>query len=259
MPAPPPEPLAPASSYVSAARCDGPQLGGTPDPTIKVDLIGNSSAHEVEGCLGQILTDRKHATVNIITQSAFAFCELFVAPSGGIVSTRMQPDADLVIIYGMRGTGRVDTAPCMQRNGQPPLFQWVNDAHEIVKKYLDAPGVSSTLKILLVPQPVPAGQRGVDPSSTGYVNIAKQHPGRVFVGDVGKFARQGNLWTWRAVCGGGEVGCEADGAITIRLKADGGKHFCKVVVAGGVCPDGSAGGVRRASSSIAVTALSLLP
>jgi hypothetical protein len=219
-----------------------------------VHLVGNSVANEMSICLGTILA-RKGATVKTIANPGAAMCDLFPAVDSHVLDL-----PQLVIIFGWHG-GTVDQRPCMGRAGQPPLVQWVNDTKEIVDRYSAA---NSSVRVLLVPQPVRAGHRGVDPVTAPYAsNIANPSGGRVKMGDVGKFLRQANLWTWRAVCTSGEVGCAADGAITVRMAADGGVHFCREPFrppyGTGTCPAPNAGGERRASASIAATALTLLP
>lgn len=239
VPSPAPATVAQAAGYSAAPRCDGPRGTATGAP-VRVALVGNSVAAELRSCLGTILSQRGHSLENLNNPGA-AFCDL-----ERIVRERTAqgvPLPDLAVLYGVR----LKVTACTRGDDSPE--RWAQQANRLVDFYL-AHGAD----VVMIPPPLRIGGRGEDPSAPLFRAIARKHPTRVWVHDVGTYLRgPDGLWASSAPCvSSNEVGCK-NGRLGVRDPRDR-MHMCAAPARdypGYKCPPWWGGGQRRASSAVA--------
>jgi hypothetical protein len=231
-------------NYASAPRCDGgaPPVPLDPTRTLRVQLVGNSVAQEVRGCLQTILAARQ-ATLEGASPSGFLFCNQVPDIERQVRAPATRPDA--AVLFAFIGYDPDCGAP------------WHGPVDELVSVWKRA-----GTHVFLVPSvPFIAGTAhspALDASaqleSAYYRQLAAEDPEDVTYLDAGQFIRDATgTYTWRMPClQGGEAGCDTDDTVAVRFYD--GLHFCgdeRYYERGCTAPQFEAG-ERRVAASIAV-------
>lgn len=245
-----------SNAYRQAPHCDGTEPKDEKLAGMRVLLVGNSVANEIEECLEAVL-DRHGAPMVSIAENATKICELADQARRQFKDARTRPNI-VIVFYVQIYEG------CSPPNDQRAYME------ELLEVWEDYP--VQTYLVPFVPAPeeeaVPvAGSEGSNYNAAMvefwlkwhadmvplYESLAAKQPERITVLDAGKYLRDdGGRLRWRMPCiSQNEPECDAGGQLVVRFPADG-VHFCSYPAwDGGVCPPNYEGGRRRVVSAIA--------
>jgi peptidoglycan/LPS O-acetylase OafA/YrhL len=222
--------------YAQAPRCDGPPtshrvgLGGQ----VRVELVGNSIAQEINSCLASILNTDGVKLDSLFT-TGFQPCDSVRRIQDRVRSAANRPTA--VIFFAL------DASNC----AGPYLRVWKAAGIHVYLVAAVPPIVGSSVE---------RGVFGSAPTTEAayYQTLASQDPTHVTVLDAGTFLRDGvGRYLWRMPCLAGEAGCGSKNTVGVRWVD--GFHFCTkpgFATHSLACPRASErAGERRAAAAVA--------
>lgn len=252
-PAPAAGAAAVTAEYAVAPRCDlaVDDSGDGSDRDdgldgLRVQIIGNSLTTEIRPCLGEVL-DQRGVDLVSVDAPGFLLCDEAERIEEQATARATRPDVAVLFVF----------AAYDDRCGSP----WHATIDRLVATWL-----ANGTEVLLVPT-VPAPQGGRTEFNDGarlelehYQTLAAANPGRVAVGDAGRYIRDPDgTYLWRMPCvDPGEPGCRDDGTVGVRFVD--GIHFCTNpgYATEGCIDPADAAGERRVTAAVAEVALARL-
>ena len=246
-----------SNAYRQAPHCDDAEKRDEKLSGMRVLLVGNSVADEIEECLGTLL-NRHGAEMESIAENATKICELADKARRHFAGAGSRPNV-VIVFYVQIYEGCAASEESHRAYLEELLEVWEDQPiHTYLVPFVPAPEEEA------VPVSRPEGSNY---NSTMvefwlkwhanmvplYESLAAGQPERITVVDAGKYLRddEGRL-RWRMPCiSPDEPECDAGGQLVVRFPVDG-VHFCTYPGwDGGVCHPDHEGGRRRVVSAIA--------
>jgi peptidoglycan/LPS O-acetylase OafA/YrhL len=222
--------------YAQTPRCDGPPASHqlALGRHIRVELVGNSIAKEINACLASILKTDGAKPESLILDG-FHPCDSIQTVQNQVRNPANRPTA--VIYFAL------DVSGCVGRF----IGVWKAAGVHIYLVAPVPPVLGSSVQRGAL-GPAPAGE------AANYQTLASQDPAHITVLDAGTFLRDGvGRYQWRMPCLPGEAGCGSNHTVGVRWLD--GFHFCTdpgFVTHHLACPSaGSRAGERRAAAAVA--------